>query len=133
MEKAIYFDMDGTIANLYAVDNWLYHLEHGHTKPNREEKSMVDMRQLGRILNALQNAGYHIGIVSWLSKSGTDEYNARVIETKRKWLLAHLGAVTFDEIKIMGLLFDDEKRNRDNWSGVAEDVNNILEVLKQLI
>ena len=23
MEKAIYFDMDGTIANLYAVENWL--------------------------------------------------------------------------------------------------------------
>ena len=147
MEKAIYFDMDGTIANLYAVDNWLYHLEHGHTKPYREAKSMVDMRQLGRILNALQDIGYHIGIVSWLSKSGTDEYNARVTETKRKWLLAHLGAVTFDEIKIipygtpkqeavnfpMGLLFDDEKRNRDNWSGVAKDVNNILEVLKRLI
>ena len=27
-EKAIYFDMDGTIANLYAVENWLPMLRH---------------------------------------------------------------------------------------------------------
>jgi hypothetical protein len=32
-----------------------------------------------------------------------------------------------------GILFDDEKGNRDNWTGgKAYDVDNILEILKSL-
>lgn len=145
--KAIYFDMDGTIADLYATDNWLAHLEAGHTKPYREAKSMVDMRALGSLLQTLQMVGYHVGIVSWLSKSGTADYNERVANTKRKWLERHLGAVEFDEIQIVpygtpkqevvefpaGILFDDEARNRNNWTGTAFDVDNILEVLSTLL
>ena len=78
--KAIYFDMDGTIADLYAVTNWLNSLENEHTKPYREAKSLVDMRELGKIINHLQNIGYHVGIVSWLSKCGSEKYNAKVIQ-----------------------------------------------------
>ena len=146
--RAIYFDMDGTIADLYSVENWLAHLENSHTKPYREAKSLVNMRTLGRLLNELQQAGYHVGIVSWLSKSGTEEYNARVTETKKRWLNEHLGAVQFDEIKIVpygtpkskaveypnGILFDDEERNRNEWeSGIAFDVNKILEILEAMV
>ena len=78
MDRAIYFDMDGTIANLYGVDGWLKSLESKETKPYREAKSLVDMRALGNKLNFLQLLGYRVGIVSWLSKSGDDDYNARV-------------------------------------------------------
>lgn len=144
MTKAIYFDMDGTIANLYGVDNWLKSLINEQTKPYREAKAMVDMRVLGRELNRLQAEGYVIGIVSWLSKNGTDEYGKRVAKAKREWLARHLGAVVWDEIHIVeygmpkhkvvakpyGILFDDEIGNRTDWNGVAYDVNNIIEVLK---
>lgn len=142
----IFFDMDGTIADLYGVENWLDCLKNGYTKPYRMAKSLVDMRELGKELNRLQNNGYAIGIISWLSKSGTDEYNARVTETKMKWLEKHIGAVAFNEIHIVkygtpkqnfcstenDILFDDEKPNRENWTGKAYDVQNILEVLKSL-
>ena len=33
MEKAIYFDMDGTIADLYGVDGWLDDLMNESTRP----------------------------------------------------------------------------------------------------
>ena len=147
MEKAIYFDMDGTIADLYGVDGWLNDLINKHTRPYREAKPLVDMRKLGKVLNALQNNGWHIGIVSWLSKSGTEEYNEKITTTKQNWLAKHLGAVHFDEVKIvkygtpkqaivehpLGILFDDEKPNRENWIGNAYDVNNILSVLAELL
>ena len=84
MTKAIYFDMDGTIANLYGVDNWLKSLINEQTKPYREAKSLINMRALGRELNRLQAEGYVIGIVSWLSKNGTDEYGERVAKAKRE-------------------------------------------------
>ena len=146
-KNTIYFDMDGTIANLYQVEGWLNNLINGQTKPYREAKSMVNMRTLGRVLNALKENGYEIGIVSWLSKNGNDDYNARVTKTKIDWLARHLGAVEFDEIHIVkygtpketvvnnpfGILFDDEKPNRDNWTGKAYDVHNILEILTALM
>ena len=147
MYKAIYFDMDGTIADLYGVDNWLDSLVNGKTKPYREAKPLVDMRKLGYLLNLLQLNGYHIGIISWLSKNGSVAYGEKVTAAKKAWLGKHLSAVAFDEIKIVpygtpkqtvvdypsGLLFDDEKPNRDNWIGAACDVNNILETLASLL
>lgn len=147
MNKAIYFDMDGTIAGLYQVEGWLNNLINEQTRPYREAKSLVDMRKLGKVLNTLQAEGYHIGIVSWLSKNGSEEYNKRVTTTKINWLKTHLGAVEFDEIKIVkygtpkqevvnfpeGILFDDEEPNRNNWKGTAFNVDNILEILANLI
>lgn len=144
MTRAIYFDMDGTIANLYGVENWLDYLLNEKTKPYREAKALINMRTLGRELNRLQGEGYKIGVVSWLCKNGTDEYGERVAKAKKEWLAKHIGAVKQDEIHIVeygipkqkvvdfpnGVLFDDEIGNRKNWLGNAYDAENILEILK---
>lgn len=147
MYKAIYFDMDGTIADLYGVENWLDYLVAGQTKPYREAKPLVNMRELGKLLNKLQAQGWHIGVISWLSKGGSDEYGDRVAKAKENWLKKHLGSVHFDEVKIakygtpkqfladhaFGILFDDEQPNRDAWVGEAYDVHNILSVLAAIV
>lgn len=147
MVKAIYFDMDGTIADLYGVDGWLENLIAEQTKPYRMAKSLVDMRKLGSLLNHLQKIGYHIGIVSWLSKNGTEQYNDRVTKAKLAWLEKHIGSVHWDEIKIVeygtpksfaveypqGILFDDEINNRIEWDGIAFNVDNILATLESMM
>ena len=147
MENAIYFDMDGTIANLYGVENWLAKLIASDTSPYMEAKPLVNLSILARYLNKLKENGFIIGIVSWLSKSGTDEYNAEVSAVKINWLKKHLPSVDFDEIHIVaygtpkqtvidnpnGILFDDEKPNRDAWLGTAYDVDNIISTLKELL
>ena len=144
MTKAIYFDMDGTIANLYGVDGWLDCIINEYTKPYREAKALVNMRQLGRELNRLKQNGYTIGIISWLAKGATEDYNRRVAQAKRNWLAKHLSAVQFDEVHIVeygtpkqtlgnGILFDDEEPNRMNWIGKAYDVNDIIETLKAIV
>ena len=136
--------MDGTIANLYGVDGWLDCIINEYTKPYREAKALVNMRQLGRELNRLKQNGYIIGIISWLAKGATDEYNERVAQAKRNWLAKHLSAVQFDEVHIVeygtpkqtlgnGILFDDEEPNRTNWIGKAYDVNDIIETLKAIV
>ena len=144
--KAIYFDMDGTIANLYGVENWLDDLVNKNTRPYEQAEVMVNMSSLARILNKLQKMGYTIGIVSWLAKNSNTEYDERVTKAKKEWLAKHLKSVNWNELYIVkygtpkqtvvrynqGILFDDEVQNRDNWNGVAYDVNNIIEVLKGL-
>lgn len=144
--KAIYFDMDGTIANFYNVDGWLNYLINKDATPYKIAKPMINMNSLAKILNNLQKKGYEIGIVSWLSKNSTAEFDVEVTKAKIKWLSTHLKSVKFNEIHIvaygtpkqnivnnpMGILFDDEEPNRKNWKGTAYNVENILEVLKDL-
>lgn len=143
MEKAIWFDMDGTIANLYGVENWLPKLRNADPSPYAEAKPLVRMASLARVLNRLQKNGYKIGVISWLSKNGSENYGEAVATVKREWLACHLKSVRFDYIDIVaygtpkqngrnGILFDDEEQNRNAWNGKAYDVNNIIEVLKGL-
>lgn len=68
MIKEINFDMDGTIANLYGVENWLDYLMAKDTTPYEVAKPLVNLSSLARILNRLQRNGYTIGIISWLAK-----------------------------------------------------------------
>lgn len=139
----IYFDMDGTIADFYGVDGWLDYLIAGDATPYRVAKPLVNLNSLARILNRLQNEGYKIGIISWLSKNGTPDYNKEVTVTKEKWLKKHLRSVNWDVIHIVeygtpkysfatenDILFDDELKNRQDWIGTAFDVDKIIETLK---
>ena len=144
MTATIFFDMDGTIADFYGVDNWLDYLIASDTLPYATAKPLLKLNSLARILNRLQREGYRIGVISWLSKSGTEEYNNAVAEVKKNWLKKHLASVHFDEINIVkygtpkqmfartenDILFDDEEKNRTNWTGKAFDVNAIIEILK---
>lgn len=142
----INFDMDGTIADLYGVENWLDYLINEDTTPYAKALPLLRLSALARRLNTLQRNGYNLAVISWLSKNGTAEYNEAVTAVKMAWLKKHLPSVAWNRITIVpygtpkqnfcespfDILFDDEARNRDNWTGIAYDVENIMEVLKNL-
>ena len=142
----IYFDLDGTVADLYGVEGWLADLEAYRTRPYDEAKPMHNMSALARAIHKAQENGIQVGIISWLSKTATAEYNEAVTIAKRKWLQKHLKSVQFDEIHIvpygtpkstvataMGILFDDEERNRLEWNkGEAYAPEKIFEILKKI-
>lgn len=143
MQRKIYLDMDGTFANLYAVENWLEMLQANDPTPYRTAKPMFNMSSLARLLHKAQRLGYQIGIISWLSKTSTSEYDQAVINAKLEWLQLHLPSVEWNEIHIIaygtpkstcgcGILFDDEKRNRDEWGEGAFEPSEILDFLRQL-
>lgn len=139
----IYFDMDGTIADLYGVEGWLDYIVNGNPLPYTNAKPMVNMNRLARRLNTLQREGNEICIISWLAKSSTAEYDELVKRAKMEWLAKHLASVHFDEIHIVaygtpkhtigkGILFDDEKPNRESWGEGAYTPEKIFEVLRAL-
>lgn len=146
MARTIFFDMDGTIADLYGVENWLDFLIASDSLPYEIAKPLIRLSALARILHRLQDEGYRVGIISWLSKNSTPEYDEKVTEAKKNWLKTHLPSVEFDEINIVpygtakelfaktekDILFDDEEKNRQNWTGEAFGVENILEILRGL-
>ena len=146
MNITINFDMDGTIADLYANPNWLPLLRAYDPTPYATAKPLLRLCDLARKLNTLQRNGYRIAVISWLSKESTAEYDRAVTNAKLEWLAKHLPSVNWDEITIvpygtpkenfchnpLDILFDDEERNRNNWTGRAYGVDNILEILREI-
>lgn len=123
-----YFDMDGTIADLYGVENWLGDLIAENTRPYAEAKPLVDCERLIQAITRLKKVGYKFGIISWTSKGGSKKYNNEVRKTKINWINKYLPNC-FDEIHIIkygtpkhyvakdnGYLFDDEENNRIKWN-----------------
>jgi len=148
--KAIYFDMDGTIADLYAVENWLPKLRAYDASPYAEAAPLVRLCTLARMLNKLQRNGYRICVISWLSKDPNPAYGEAVTAAKLAWLKKHMPSVKWDAIHIVpygtpkstvdadtwrGILFDDEENNIIEWeenSGWAFDPAAIFEILRAL-
>jgi hypothetical protein len=142
----IYFDMDGTIADLYGVENWLPKLRNSDPSPYTDAKPLLHFSTLARLLNAAQRSGINIGIISWTSKGGSATYNQDVMEAKRKWLRKHLPSVRFNEIHIVpygypkelfatdgDILFDDCEAVRRDWTGEAYTPEVIFEILRDLV
>lgn len=152
LPKMICFDMDGTIANLYAVDEWLPRLRAEDANPYREALAMWNMLKLAEILANLQALGVDIRIITWLSKDSSEEYKEAVREAKRDWLAeqgfpfdhfhgVQYGATKADSVrKYLGenetaWLIDDNAKVREGWHlGKTIDPTNVnlLEILSSL-
>lgn len=144
----IYFDMDGTIANLYGVESWLEKLRAEDVSPYMEAEPMVDMGELSRLLQKAVEMGYQLGVISWLSKEASKAYKQAIREAKLNWLKEHL-EVELNEIHLVqygtrkdyiakdkeGILFDDDERVRKNWRGFAinPEETDILNFLKFIV
>jgi hypothetical protein len=139
----INFDMDGTIADLYGIKNWLECLLNEDVYPYAHAKPLVNMSRLAKALNKAKRNGYEIAIISWGCKNSTAEYLEAVKEAKIKWLKKHLPSVEWTEIIVVdygtpkstcgdGILFDDELHNLLEWGDNAYTPNNIFNVLATL-
>ena len=141
----IWFDMDGTIADLYGVENWLEMLIAHDETPYAIAKPIVNLSVLARLMNKVQRKGFEICIVSALAKDSTAEYDEKVRNAKIKWLTNHLKSVHFDEIRFVpywytknnvntgaDVLFDDEERHLEKWTGTAVHASKMIETLKAI-
>lgn len=138
------FDMDGTIFDLYSVDNWLADLIAENPRPYEVAKPMINFSRLAKRIHKVQAQGHKVEIISWLSKNSTLEYDEKVTKAKINALMEHLPSVEWDNIYIVpygtpksevtkaknAILFDDEERNRNEWTkGMAYAPDKIFEVM----
>lgn len=153
MAKAIYFDMDGTIADLYGIVDWLPKLQAEDVTPYTDAAPLVDMNALNNLLVKFTALGYIIGVISWTAKDGTKNYNKAVRAAKRAWINKNLPCVQeFHVVKYGtpkhrtakingGILVDDnadvrkawERYNDDNATIDATNPANIMETLQRLL
>lgn len=144
--KMICFDMDGTIADLYGVENWLEDLISENPRPYQTAIPLWDMKKLNEVLKKLN---VEIRIISWLSKDSSERYKAEVRKAKLEWLKKYnfpfdnfhgirYGATKADSVRKYlaedetAILIDDCEKVRKGWSlGEAIDPTKI-DIIKYL-
>ena len=149
MTKTLVFDMDGTIADLYAVTGWLENITAENVRPYAIAEPMYNMNKLVNVINRLKENGWRVAIVSWTSKHGSKEYNKAVRKVKKEWLDRY--NFPYDELHVIKygtpksycmkktggfqILFDDEEPNRKAWrNGSTVNANeNIYKILKNML
>lgn len=151
--KMICFDMDGTIADLYGVPNWLIDLRRFSAMPYRRANPMWNMQELADLLHMAQAQGIEVRIITWLSKESNPDYDTAVRKAKRDWLEfwgfpfdhfhgVQYGATKADSIRRYlnegetAILFDDNAKVRNGWHmGEAYDPTScdILEILRNIV
>ena len=153
MIKEICFDMDGTLADLFGVEDWLDKIRAYDPTPYQTAEPLVDMAELACLLRSLKNSGINVAVITWLSKEPNKQYDDEVRKAKRAWLKEY--GFPFDSLRCVAygtpkhkieeprlkedeeaLLFDDDARVRRDWNlGGAIDPTkvDILEVLKEIL
>lgn len=150
MSKALMFDMDGTIANLYGVTDWLDKLRNEDESPYTDASPLVDPQELADVLQQAKTQGYTVGVISWLAMGSSKEYDRKVRQAKRAWLDKHFSGV-FDEVHFIkygatkrqairkhadAVLVDDNARVRRGFNGRTIDATNsaaMMQELRQLV
>ena len=149
MNKILVFDMDGTIADLYGVNNWLEDLRNENPRPYNVAEPIYDMDILNEILLFLKLQGWRIVVTTWLAKDSSKNYDNLVRESKLAWLEKY--NFPYDEIHLvkygttkanctrhlggLQILVDDNENVRNGWhlGGTVDANKNIISALLNLI
>ena len=137
--KVLNFDMDGTIVNLYQMNNWLENLE----------KEQLDFSLAAPIFNdnfinkiiELKKIGFYIQIITWLPPTSI-EYQAMVSKQKLEWIRKYFPIIDAYYILPYGknkasvcnkydlnFLIDDNVEVVNSWNESFKDEKGIVENL----
>ena len=149
MNKTLVFDMDGTIADLYGVDNWLEDLRAENPRPYEMAKPIYSMNILNDLLDYFKALGWRIVVTTWFAKGSSKEYDNLVREAKLAWLdryefpydeihLVKYGTTKANCTRHLGgfqVLVDDNEKIRDGWTlgGTINANENIINQLFDLL
>lgn len=86
VEKALVFDMDGTLCDLYGVEGWLENLRNEDVRPYALAQPFYNMEVLNKVVHQLKVQGWKIIVTTWLAQKSSDDYKTRTRETKKAWL-----------------------------------------------
>lgn len=143
--KKIYFDMDGTVYDLYGMKNWLEMLRNEEKGAFTLGNALVDMVALKEVCLRLIAKGYQIGIITWLPMGASLEYCEICTKEKREWAENNMPYISEFYALEYGVpkqyaptrraaemwLVDDNKEVREMW--VTEKQRKAIDATENII
>lgn len=88
MAKTVWFDMDGTLYDLYNIPNWLERLEEKDEGVFYHGTMMYNPFRIEQAIDALIAHGWQVGVITWAPKGveKDDPFFTKVENIKRFWL-----------------------------------------------
>lgn len=147
--KRVFFDMDGTIADLYNDPNWLEDFTKRRKGVFARLKPMVDPIQVNDLIRQAKAKGHKFGVVTWLPKDSTADYRLASSFEKIEWIKKFFPELADNILTCEygtkkrqvaranrnAIIFDDDVKVREDWKiskGKAYEPDQILEVLEGL-
>ena len=126
-KQIVYLDMDGTIANLYGMENWLEKLR------NEVEGLFLECEPFlteNELKNYFPTEEFELRICSMTPLNATEEYCQVVINEKNQWLDKYFPSITHRVYMVYGhnknlknsvnhILVDDNETIRNSYKGLA--------------
>lgn len=145
----VYFDMDGTIADLYGSEGWLDKLRNFEPGAFNNVESMVDIQLLNDKIEELQKVGIPCKVITWLPMYSSNSYDQVCALEKKEWLekrfptlAKNLRTVSYGTPKHLvhqgtenAIIFDDNAEVREEWlrnGGNAYKETEIIKIMSQL-
>lgn len=125
MKKTLWFDMDGTVADLYGRKGWLNDLR---TEQDifQDLEPLVNMEDLKDICKTYMANGYTIGIITWNPMHASPSYQNICTNSKRAWVEQHMPYVT----EFYALPYGTPKQNAGFDKG---DINLLVDDNEEVI
>lgn len=141
---SIWFDLDGTLYELYKIPNWLERLERKDWNVFVDGKPRKHHERTREAIKALQAKGWTVGCITWGSRGLTKEKELQGIAEKKKEFLAKYFPELLENFyclpygaskalpimhnyccirpsKQINYLVDDNKIVRENWRTYGQE------------
>lgn len=126
----VFFDMDGTVADLYGRENWLTELR-SNISPFEDLNPLVDMEVLDSYMKALKARNFHFSIITWTPMEATYNFHKQCEADKREWVTKYMPSNSqFDALRYGVPKQHSRIVNRREKNILIDDNPEVIEVWK---
>lgn len=130
--KAIYFDMDGTVADLYGTKHWLDNLRNERKGTFKDLEPMVDMVLLQETCLELISQGWTIGVITWLPMNASTKYEVTCAGEKLEWIEKYMPYVSEFYAQSYGTPKQDAPRVKSDTMILVDDNREVRQMWEEL-
>ena len=136
MRKTIWFDMDGTLYDLYKIPGWLGLLESRRWNDafGQADYARAHIDRIREAIKALKATGWTVGIITWapMGIQWWDEALGEVERVKCKWVDQNIPELADDDIPFACLPYGESKAKFIIDMEEAGDVNYLVDDNKEV-
>lgn len=124
----IWLDLDGTVYDLYNINNWKPRLEAEDPTVFEEGGFIGDYDRFISICNKLVSIGVQFGVITWLSMQSSVEYEIECTKVKRSWVNKFMPFVTEFNAQSYGTPKQNAIQKRAKTMYLLDDNKDVCEM-----